>query len=67
MPLVGDGEFAVTKSVPELNALVTGTRDNLPVIGGEGDGEDIASVSNESSGSDTSGELPQPERLVPRG
>jgi len=65
VPLVNDGELAVTKRVPESDSLVTGTRDNLPVIGGEGDREDVASVSNKSSGGDTSGELPQPEGLVP--
>lgn len=64
--LVSDGKLAVTEGVPELNALVTRTRDDLPVVGGERDGKDIASVSNKSSGGDTSGELPQSEGLVPR-
>ena len=64
--LIGDGELAVTESVPELDGLVSGTRDNLPVIGGEGDREDVTSVSNESSGGYTSGEFPQSEGLVPR-
>jgi len=64
--LIGDGELAVTESVPELDGLVSGTRDNLPVIGGERDREDVTSVSNKSSGGYTSGEFPQSEGLVPR-
>ena len=36
--LLGDGEFAVAKSVPELDGLVARSGDDLAVVGGERDG-----------------------------
>lgn len=64
--LVGDGELAVAERVPELDRSVTRSRHDLAVVGGERDGEDIVGVANESSGGDTSRELPETEGLVPR-
>lgn len=66
MSLVGDGELAVTEGVPELDGAIPGSRDNLAVVGGEGNGENVASVSNEAAGGETSRELPQAESLIPR-
>lgn len=37
MALVGDGELAVTKGVPELDRSVARSGNNLAVVGGEGD------------------------------
>lgn len=65
MSLFGDGEFAVTKGVPELDGPIAGARDDLPVIGGEGDGEDIVGVANESASGSARRQLPQAESLVP--
>jgi len=65
--LLGDSELAITKSVPELDGSVAGSGNDLSVVGGEGDGENIVGVSNESSGGGTGGELPKAESLVPRG
>ena len=65
--LVGDGVLAVTQGVPELDGTVTRTGDNLAVVGGERDGEDVVVVADESAGGGTAGELPETERLVPRG
>lgn len=65
--LVGDGVLAVTQGVPELNGTVTRTGDNLAVVGGERDGEDVVVVADESAGGGTAGELPETEGLVPRG
>lgn len=65
--LVGDGELAVTKGVPELDGAVTGSGDNLAVVGGERNGENVVGVADESPGGLTSGELPQAEGLVPGG
>lgn len=45
-----DGVFADSKSVPELDGLVTGARNNLAVISREGHAQDILGVSNESPG-----------------
>jgi hypothetical protein len=65
--LVRDSVLAVTKGVPELDRAVARAGNNLSVVGGEGDGEDIVSVSNKSSGGSASGKLPKTESLVPRG
>lgn len=67
MALIGDGELAVTKSVPELDGPIAGSGDDLSVVGGEGDGEDIVGVANKSAGGGARGQLPEAESLVPRG
>lgn len=67
MALVGDGELAVTKGIPQLDGTITGTRDDLAVVGREGDGQNVIGVANEAAGGGASGELPEPESLVPRG
>lgn len=67
MALVGDGVLAVTESVPELDRPVAGSGNDLSVIGGEGDGEDIVGVTNEAASGVSGGELPQTESLVPGG
>lgn len=65
--LLGDGELAVTKGVPELDGAVTGTRDNLSVVGGERDREDIVGVADESAGGGAGRKLPEAEGLIPGG
>ena len=65
--LLGDGVLAVAEGVPQLDGPVTGTRNNLAVVGGERDGEDIVVVTDEAAGGLASGELPEAEGLVPRG
>lgn len=67
MALVGDGELAVTEGVPQLDGAVTRTRDDLTVVGGEGDGQDVVGVADEAAGGGAGGELPEPQGLVPRG
>ena len=67
MALVGDGEFAVTEGVPQLDGAVTGTGDDLAVVGGERNGQDVVGVAGEGAGGLTGGQLPETERLVPRG
>lgn len=67
MSLLSDGELAVTESVPQLDGSIAGARNNLSVVGGEGDGENIVGVSDESAGGGTGGKLPQTESLVPGG
>ncbi len=67
MTLLGNGELAVTKGVPELDGAITGTRDNLSVVGGERDREDIVGVTNEAAGGGSGGELPEAESLIPGG
>ncbi len=65
--LVGDGELAVAESVPQLDGAVTGAADDLAVVGGEGDGEDVVGVSNEAARGLAGAQLPQTKSLVPRG
>jgi len=65
--LLGDGELAVTEGVPQLDAPVARAGNDLAVVGGERDGEDIVGVANETAGGGASGELPKAESLVPRG
>lgn len=48
--LLGDGELAVTQGVPQLDRSVTGTRDDLTVVSGEGNGENIVGVADEGAG-----------------
>ena len=67
MALVGDGEFAVSQSVPQLDGSVSGARHDLSVIGGEGNGEDVVGMADERSGGVAGGQLPQSQSLVPRG
>ena len=65
--LLRDGVLAVTKGVPQLDGLVPRAGDDLAVVGGERDGEDIVVVADEAAGSSAGGELPEAEGLVPRG
>ncbi len=44
-----NGIFALSKSVPELDGLVTGCRDNLSVITREGNRKHILGVTSEAS------------------
>lgn len=67
MSLLGDGELAVSKGVPQLDGPVAGSRDNLSVVGREGNGEDVVGVSHESASGGTGGQLPEAESLVPGG
>jgi len=65
--LIGDGVLAVTEGVPQLDGAVARAGDDLAVVGGEGDGQDVVGVADEAAGGDTGGELPEAESLVPRG
>ena len=67
MALVGDGVLAVAQGVPQLDGAVTGAGDDLAVVGGERDGQDVVGVADEAAGGGASGELPQAESLVPGG
>lgn len=63
--LVGDTVLAVSKSVPELDGAVTRAGNDLAVVGGEGNGENIGGVADECLGGLTRGKLPQAKGLVP--
>jgi len=61
-----EGVLALTKSVPKTNGLVTGSRDDLTVVLGKGNGVNVGSVAVEDADGRTGGEVPQTEGLVPR-
>ena len=63
--LLSDSELAISKGVPELDCSIAGAGNDLSVVGGEGNRENIIGVSNESAGGSTGGELPQAESLIP--
>ena len=44
MGLFLDGVLALSQGVPQLDGLVPGPRHDLPVVGGEGHGEDLLGV-----------------------
>jgi hypothetical protein len=60
------GVLALTENVPQLDGLVTGSRDNLAVVRGEGNGENILLVANETAGGGSSVDIPQTEHAIPR-
>ncbi len=65
MSLLGDSELAVTESVPELDSSVAGSGNDLSVVGGEGDRENVVGMSDEASGGGSGRELPKSKSLVP--
>ena len=62
-----DVVLALAEGVPELDRPVARARDDLPVVSREADGEDIGGVADEAAGRVASVEVPQAERVVPRG
>ena len=67
MAILLDVELALTEGVPQLDGLVAGSGDDLTVVGGEGDREDIVGVANEAAGGVAGVEVPETEGLVPGG
>ena len=65
MAVVNDVELALAEGVPELDAAVTRGGDDLTVVGGEGDREDVAGVANELAGGGAGVKVPKTEGLVP--
>lgn len=65
--LLGDGVLAVTEGVPELDRAVAGAGNDLSVVGGEGDGQNVVGVADKAAGGGAGGKLPKAESLVPRG
>lgn len=62
-----DDETADSEGVPQTDGAIAGTRDDLTVIGREGNRENVLGVSNEAASSGSSGEIPQAQGGVPRG
>lgn len=60
-----NGVLALAESVPQLDRPVTRGRDDLAIVDREGDGENILRMSDESTGGDSGGEVPEAELAVP--
>jgi len=61
-----NGVFAFTKGVPQFDASITRTRNNLSVIRGESNTEDIVGVSSENFGGCSVCEVPKSQGFIPR-
>jgi hypothetical protein len=64
--ILGDVILALTQGVPELDGLVTRTRDNLTVISREADRQNIVGVTDETTGGGTVVQVPETKSLIPR-
>jgi len=64
--LFGDGELALSEGVPQADGSVPGGRNDLSVVGREGDAEDFFGVTLETSGSGSGLKIPQTEGVIPR-
>jgi hypothetical protein len=65
--IFSDVILALTEGVPQLDRLITRTRNDLTVIGREGNRENIVSVTDETTGGSTTVQIPETESLIPRG
>jgi hypothetical protein len=63
----GEGQLELTQGVPQVDLLVTGTRDDVTVVGGESDGEDVTGVADEAAGGGAGVQVPQAQSTIPRG
>jgi len=64
--IFGHGVLASTQSVPQVDGLVTGSGDNLSVVSGESNTQNIVGVVDKSLGSGARSELPQSQGAIPR-
>jgi len=62
-----EGVDAFTLDVPDLELVIATTGQDVAVIGGEGTGEDVLGVAEELAHESASLDVPEAERLVPRG
>jgi hypothetical protein len=62
-----EGVDAFALDVPDLELVIATTGEDVAVIGGEGAGEDVLGVAEELAHESTGLDVPEAERLVPRG
>lgn len=62
-----EGVDAFTLDVPDLELVIATTGQDVTVVGGEGAGEDVLGVAEELTHEGTGLDVPEAERLVPRG
>jgi len=63
---LGDGELALSEGVPQADGSVPRGRNDLSVVGGESDAEDLFGVALEAASGGSGLEIPQAEVVVPR-
>lgn len=63
--VLSDGVLALSKGVPQLDASVARSGNDLTVVSGESDGEDVLGVRHEATGGLSGLEIPETESLVP--
>jgi len=61
-----EGVLALTENVPQFDGPVARSRDNLAVVRGESNREDILLVSNETASGGSGVDVPQTEHSIPR-
>ena len=66
MPLVLNGVLALSEGVPQLDGLIARTGDNLTVVSGESDRQDILGVANELTVAHAGVDVPKTEGSIPR-
>jgi len=66
LSLSTEGELALSKGVPELDGLISGSRDDLTVVKGEGNRKNILLVTDKSSGGLSRTDLPKSQGSIPR-
>ena len=67
MVVLVDGELALGTGVPNLDVLVEGTSDDLSVVGGEGNGQNIFLVTEKLGDSSSGGNVPETDGTIPGG
>jgi len=67
MVVLVNGELALRAGVPDLDVAIEGTSDDLTIVGGEGDGENVSLVTNELGDGAASGNVPETHGTVPGG
>jgi hypothetical protein len=66
MGILFNSELAFSYSVPNFKVFVSSATCDLSVVGGESNGENVSSVTDESSACDSFFEVPESESSVPR-
>ena len=67
MSFFSNSEFTITKSIPEFNGFISTTTNYLSVVGTERDGKDVICMTDETTCSFTSVEIPKTESFIPWG
>jgi len=60
-----DGVLALSQSIPQLDGFVTRARDNLTVVGGESNAEDIFLVTNKLAMANACIDIPKAKSTIP--